>query len=210
MTTKVAFKLPASHVAGAEEGILLGEFNDWNTAEGIYLQKQEDGSMIAELSLTAGQSYQYRYLLSDGRWVNDENAKTFSDVFGHSIENCIIDVPIPVKKAKVKKEIKKEVVNSAPEKKSKPIVKTVADDLTKIEGIGKKVAALLEQNGITQFKALGKLSIKKLQLILDDAGSKFNLHDPSTWPKQAKLAADQKWDELKTLQVELSGGKFKV
>jgi hypothetical protein len=32
MTTKVAFKLPASHVAGAEEGILLGEFNDWNTA----------------------------------------------------------------------------------------------------------------------------------------------------------------------------------
>ena len=102
MTTKVAFKLPASHVAGAEEGILLGEFNDWNTAEGIYLQKQEDGSMIAELSLTAGQSYQYRYLLSDGRWVNDENAKTFSDVFGHSIENCIIDVPTPVKKAKVK------------------------------------------------------------------------------------------------------------
>ena len=95
-------------------------------------------------------------------------------------------------------------------KKSKPIVKTVADDLTKIEGIGKKVAALLEQNGITQFKALGKLSIKKLQLILDDAGSKFNLHDPSTWPKQAKLAADQKWDELKTLQAELFGGKFKA
>jgi predicted flap endonuclease-1-like 5' DNA nuclease len=210
MTTKVAFKLPATHVAGAEEGILLGEFNEWNTAEGIYLQKQEDGSMIAELSLTAGKSYQYRYLLSDGRWVNDENAKTFSDVFGHAVENCIIDVPVPEKKAKAKKETKKETIKPVAEKKSKPVVENVADDLTKIEGIGKKVAALLQENGITQFKALGKLSIKKLQLILDDAGSKFTLHDPSTWPKQAKLAADQKWDELKTLQEELSGGKFKA
>ena len=32
---------------------------------------------------------------------------------------------------------------------------------------------------------------------------------PETWPQQAQLAADGKWDELKALQDELDGGKAK-
>ena len=31
-------------------------------------------------------------------------------------------------------------------------------------------------------------------------------HVTDTWPKQAKLAADGKWDELKELQDRLDGG----
>lgn len=200
-TTKVSFKLPASYVAGASHGILLGEFNNWNTEEGIYLEKTEDGSLVAELSLTAGQTYQYRYLLSDGRWVNDDSNKAFSELYGYTVENCIVEVPVPVKKA-------------APKKATTPKAKTVKkakdvqpDDLTKIEGIGKKVTALLKENNILSFKDLGKSSIKKLQQILDEGGSKFNLHNPASWPKQAKLAAAGKWEELETLQKELVGGK---
>ncbi|MEI2750014.1 MAG: glycoside hydrolase family 13 [Ferruginibacter sp.] len=200
-TTKVSFKLPASYVAGASHGILLGEFNNWNTEEGIYLEKTEDGSLVAELTLTAGQTYQYRYLLSDGRWVNDDSNKAFSELYGYTVENCIVEVPVPVKKA-------------APKKATTPKAKTVKkakdvqpDDLTKIEGIGKKVTALLKENNILSFKDLGKSSIKKLQQILDEGGSKFNLHNPASWPKQAKLAAAGKWEELETLQKELVGGK---
>jgi len=200
-TTKVSFKLPASYVAGASHGILLGEFNNWNTEEGIYLEKTEDGSLVAELSLTAGQTYQYRYLLSDGRWVNDDSNKAFSELYGYTVENCIVEVPVPVKKA-------------APKKATTPKAKTVKkakdvqpDDLTKIEGIGKKVTALLKENNILSFKDLGKSSIKKLQQILDEGGSKFNLHNPASWPKQAKLAAADKWEELEALQKELIGGK---
>ena len=33
------------------------------------------------------------------------------------------------------------------------------------------------------------------------------MHDPTTWPQQSQLAADGKWDELKTLQDELDGGR---
>lgn len=204
MTTKVSFKLPASYVAGASHGILLGEFNDWNTEEGIYLQKQEDGSMVAELTLTAGKTYQYRYLLNDGRWVNDDNAKVFPEVFGYPVENCVIDVPVPEKKATVKKAATAKAKTA---KKDKEVV--VSDDLTKIEGIGKKIAALLNTNEINSFKDLGKSSIKKLQLILDGAGSKFNVHNPASWPKQAKLAAAGKWDELAVMQQELVAGKVK-
>ena len=194
---KVIFTLPSESVANATEGLLLGEFNNWNLEEGIHLQKKEDGSMIAELSLTAGKTYEYRYLLSDGRWVNDNNGKTFSQVYGHAVENCVLTVPAPVKKAAAEK--------TTTVKKEKVILQ--ADDLTKIEGIGKKIAALLVKDNIKTYKDLAKSSVKKLQLILDAAGSKFNVHDPASWPKQAKLAASGDWDTLNKLQEELKGGK---
>ena len=194
---KVIFTLPSESVANAAEGILLGEFNNWNPEEGIHLQKKEDGSMIAELSLTAGKTYEYRYLLSDGRWVNDNNGKAFSEVYGYSVENCVLTVPAAIKKAATEK--------TKTIKKEKIVV--LSDDLTKIEGIGKKIAALLAKENINTYKDLSKCSIKKLQLILDTAGSKFNVHDPATWPKQAKLAADGQWETLTSLQEELKGGK---
>jgi len=196
MTKKISFELQAEVVANAASGILVGEFNNWNPEEGIYLEKQEDGSMRTELALTAGKSYEYRYLLSDGRWVNDYSAKTFADVYGYSIENCVIEVPEPAKKATAKPKAPKA------EKAVVPV-----EDLTKIEGIGKKIATILNAEGIRTFKDLGKSSIKKLQLILDAAGSKFAMHDPATWPKQAKLAAAGKWDDLAILQETLKGGK---
>jgi predicted flap endonuclease-1-like 5' DNA nuclease len=152
--------------------------------------------MRTELALTAGRTYEYRYLLSDGRWVNDYSAKTFADVYGYSIENCVINVPETIKKAPAKPR--------AP-KTEKAVVEV--EDLTKIEGVGKKIASLLSADGIKTYKDLGKTSIKKLQLILDAAGSKFAMHDPASWPKQAKLAAAGKWDELATLQETLKGGK---
>jgi hypothetical protein len=42
---------------------------------------------------------------------------------------------------------------------------------------------------------------------LHDAGSRFQMHDPSTWPQQSDLAAAGKWDELKALQDKLNAGK---
>jgi hypothetical protein len=33
------------------------------------------------------------------------------------------------------------------------------------------------------------------------------MHDPTSWPKQAKLAAAGKWNELDELQKELVAGK---
>jgi len=35
------------------------------------------------------------------------------------------------------------------------------------------------------------------------------MHDPSTWARQSKLAAADKWDQLKKLQDELNGGRKK-
>lgn len=197
MGKKVTFSLSAEVVGEATSAILLGEFNNWDANNGITLKKQKDGTLKATATLEAG-SYQYRYLLNDGRWVNDERADQFMPANGFAVENCVITV-----------EEEKAVAKTKKEKKAAKAEKAEAgpDDLTRVEGIGKKIAELLAAEKIESFKDLSKASTKKLKNILEVAGSKFSMHDPSSWPKQAKLAAAGKWDELKDLQKELIGGK---
>ena len=201
MATKVTFTLSPEIVGEATEAILVGDFNNWNPNEGIGLKVQKDGTLKATVTLEPGQTYQYRYFLNDGRWVNDGNADYYYFDPVYHVDNCVITVPekkASTKKASVEKEIEAD-----------PAIKAAAkpDDLTKIEGIGKKIAELLKNAEIESFEQLSKATPKKLKAILEAAGSKFKVHDPATWPKQAKLAANGKWEELKKLQAELKGGK---
>jgi large subunit ribosomal protein L21 len=85
--------------------------------------------------------------------------------------------------------------------------KAPADNLTKIEGIGPKVAKVLNEGGITTFEELSNAKVEDLQKLLNDAG--LRMMDPTSWPQQAKLAADGDWDALKKLQDKLSGGRNK-
>jgi large subunit ribosomal protein L17 len=84
---------------------------------------------------------------------------------------------------------------------------TTGDDLTLIEGIGPKIAELLNNAGITTFAQLAASEDEAVQQVLTDAGSRFNVHDATTWNEQAALARDGKLDELKELQDRLKGGK---
>lgn len=94
--------------------------------------------------------------------------------------------------------------DKAPAKKAKA---AKGDDLKLIEGIGPKIAELFVAAGIDTFGKLADADVDTLKSILEDAGSTFATHDPTTWPQQARLAADGKFDELKTLQDELQGGR---
>lgn len=81
------------------------------------------------------------------------------------------------------------------------------DDLTVIEGIGAKISELLDQNGISTFAQLAAASAEHLRAILDSGGARFRTANPETWPQQALLAHDGKWDALKTLQDALQRGR---
>jgi predicted flap endonuclease-1-like 5' DNA nuclease len=81
------------------------------------------------------------------------------------------------------------------------------DNLVIIEGIGPKIAELLNAGGIHTFDELANSSVTSLREILDNAGSKFKMHDPGTWAQQAKLAAEGNMDKLKELQESLKAGK---
>ena len=81
------------------------------------------------------------------------------------------------------------------------------DDLTIVEGIGVKINALLNQNGISTFAQLAAASVERLQSILSSGGPRFRIADPQTWPQQALLARDGQWDALQALQDSLKGGR---
>src|ERR1044071_3753718 len=78
------------------------------------------------------------------------------------------------------------------------------DDLTKIEGIGPKVAKVLRAAGITKFDALAGADAAEVQNLLNEAG--LQMMNPEGWIEQAKLAAKDDWDGLQKLQGQLKGG----
>lgn len=130
-------------------------------------------------------------------------------------------VPVTENKTKVAKEIskaaqkitpaaapKKATATKSAEKITLPNGKKISqDDLKLIEGVGPKIEGLLNEAGINTWEEFANASIDRLQSILDEAGSRYKMHDPGTWAKQAKLAAAGKWEELVTLQDGLKGGK---
>jgi predicted flap endonuclease-1-like 5' DNA nuclease len=81
------------------------------------------------------------------------------------------------------------------------------DDLTVIEGVGAKISELLFKSGIATFQQLANTQAKAVKAILEEAGSRYRMHDPTTWPEQAALAASGQWDKLKEWQDNLKAGK---
>ena len=109
------------------------------------------------------------------------------------------------KKEEAKKAEPKKETKAATEKTSaKKAVK--ADDLMKIEGVGPKASDALVAAGMDTFAKVAKAKPEAISSILSDSSSYLAHLDPTTWPKQAALAADGKWDELKAMQDELNGG----
>jgi small subunit ribosomal protein S2 len=82
------------------------------------------------------------------------------------------------------------------------------DDLTRIEGIGPKISSVLQAAGITTYAQLAATDEDGIKQILEEADPDLvKLAEPSTWPRQAKLAASGKWDALERWQERLKGGK---
>ena len=87
-----------------------------------------------------------------------------------------------------------------------PAVPPKPDDLKRIEGIGPKISALLQEAGIRTFAQLAAAEVSRLEAILAEAGLSA-LAKPATWPEQASLAAAGDWEALEALQNELKGGR---
>lgn len=98
---------------------------------------------------------------------------------------------------------------AAPAEKKKAVAKKEPklNDLKIIEGVGPKIEQLLKENGIGTWEDLSNASTDRLKEILDAAGSRYQIHDPSTWPAQARFAAAGQWDDLKDYQEMLIGGR---
>jgi len=82
------------------------------------------------------------------------------------------------------------------------------DDLKVIEGIGPKISEMFHGAGIKTWKALSETSVASCQEILNKGGERYKVHDPASWPMQAKMCYEGKWKELFKWQDEHYHGKL--
>ncbi len=82
------------------------------------------------------------------------------------------------------------------------------DDLKIVEGIGPKISEMFQNSGIRTWKALSQTSVADCQKVLDKGGDRYKVHDPASWPLQAKMAYEGKWAELVKWQDEHDHGKL--
>ncbi|MBT8177912.1 MAG: 30S ribosomal protein S2 [Eudoraea sp.] len=116
-------------------------------------------------------------------------------------KETVKETPAAVETPKVEKAPAPEKKKAAPKKEA-----VKADDLTKIEGIGPKGAEALVNAGVDSFEKLSKSKPEAIKEILTEASSRMAHLDPTSWPKQAKMAADGDWDKLKDWQDNAKAG----
>ncbi len=85
-------------------------------------------------------------------------------------------------------------------------VAPVYDDLEIIEGIGPKIASVLKAAGVTSFAQLAAMQPAQIEVILREVPT-LRLADPTSWPEQARLAANGDMTALQALQDRLKGGR---
>ncbi len=216
---KVTFSLPLQAATDAKDVRVLGEFNSWSWENG-YQMKAGKNEFSTTVELSTGKAYEFRYLIDNHIWENDWAADGYITSPFNGITNSVVAVEEVAKKTKTpaKKANGKPAPVAKTQPKAAPVVKkapvqkavtknVVANKLTKIEGIGPKIEELLKDGGIVTFADLAIAKPTALKNILEAAGKRYQMHDPSTWAEQAKLAAKNDWTTLEKLQVELKGGK---
>ncbi|MGB5668574.1 MAG: hypothetical protein WBM53_17180 [Maribacter sp.] len=82
------------------------------------------------------------------------------------------------------------------------------DDLKIVEGIGPKIEGMFKSVGVNTWKLLSDTTVAKCQEVLDSGGNRYKVHDPASWPMQAKMAYEGKWTELAKWQEEHKHGKL--
>ncbi len=217
---KVTFSLPTEAAAEAKDVRILGDFNNWSWEKGFKM-KAGKAEFSTEVELEAGKSYEFRYLIDNHIWENDWAADAYAPA-PYGVFNSVLSLtevntngaakgaakPAAKLAAKAapatKAEAKPAAAKSAAPKTAKA---TGADDFTKIEGIGPKIAELLKKEGILTFNDLATAKTATLKGVLEAAGKRFQMHDPATWPQQSALAAKGEWTKLNKLQDELKGGR---
>ncbi|TKD66598.1 30S ribosomal protein S2 [Flavobacterium sp. ASW18X] len=132
-----------------------------------------------------------------------------NDDAGKSIEIILSEVTKSIAEGLAERKAEKQTTKEdAPAKEGKKAkaTKAAGDDLTKVEGVGPKAAEALVAAGIATYADLAKAEPAKIKTILTDASPRLAHLEPASWPKQAQMAADGKWDELKAWQDSVSGG----
>lgn len=81
-------------------------------------------------------------------------------------------------------------------------------DFKIIEGIGPKIEALLFSSSIDTYEKLANTSIDDLRKILSNANTNLSIHNPESWPEQARLLAERNIEGFHSLVGNLINNKY--
>ena len=96
-----------------------------------------------------------------------------------------------------------EIISVKKEKKQK----AEKDNLQMIEGVGPKIEKLMNKHGVRTFADVVSSDVTGLEDILLAGWPRYQVHSPTTWPDQARLAMQGKWSELEEYQGILNRGQ---
>jgi len=82
--------------------------------------------------------------------------------------------------------------------------RAMQDDFSYLDGVGPKISATLRSAGVKTFAKLAAKEVDDIrEILVAENPSLLRLSDPSTWPEQAGMAAEGRWEDLKALQEDL-------
>ncbi len=82
--------------------------------------------------------------------------------------------------------------------------RAMQDDFSHLDGIGPKISATLRSAGVKTFAKLAAKEVDDIrEILVAENPSLLRLSNPSTWPEQAGMAAEGRWENLKALQEDL-------
>ncbi len=86
----------------AQNVVLVGDFNGWDSNVTPMKKSNKSGVWKADIQLTSGE-YEFRYLVNENQWLNDEQAPTVQNVFGSENSIAKIELPKTTKKTTAKR-----------------------------------------------------------------------------------------------------------
>jgi len=179
---KVTFELPVTENNTEKEVRVVGDFNDWNWDAAPTMSISENYYKV-DIELLPGKKYEYRYLINNEHWANDNNADDYSPSPCDDINNCVLILDAP----------DSALDNTASPSKSTSNLRTRTIDFTKIKDLTVDIKILLNGAGIKTYRQLADTSVETLSSILGKQNFDCTPAHFYLWVDMAEKLDEEDW-----------------
>lgn len=83
------FKVLKKEIGNAKSVRIVGEFNNWDKGSPV-MRKLKSGDFSYIINLDKDKAYQFRYLIDDTHWMNDNDADAYLPSPFPGVDNSVI------------------------------------------------------------------------------------------------------------------------
>ena len=171
--------------------------------------KKRRAELDSELARSNGQVRELKIRLEEEARANMKKAKSATSASVSGIAATKKNTAKPAAKASQNNKKDESAISAESLAEAKAVMgkRIKANDLKIVEGIGPKIEGLFKAAGIKTWANLADSKAAQLKKILNEAGPRYQMHNPGTWPRQAGYAVKGQWEKLLKYQEDLDGGK---